>query len=287
LVVGSFFLPFLHLLPWALAALLANHVLIATQALWPTSRTLGPNLVRLAPARCTRGEVALTFDDGPDPEVTPRVLDLLDEFGARATFFVLGSRVERYPEVAREIVRRGHRLENHSHHHPHTFSFFPPGPLGREIDRAQAAITAVAGRTPLYFRAPAGIRSPWLEPVLARRGLHLAAWTRRGFDTADGNTGRVLRRLLHRLAPGDILLLHDHGAARTADGEPVVLTVLPRLLAAMARRGFRGVALAAGEVADEGGEAPGDEDRPQHPEEAHDPGDADPQGRPLDPPDPR
>lgn len=234
----------------AIAALLvADHAALVLAGLAPRSRLLGPTLVRLERAAAERGHVALTFDDGPDPEVTPRVLDLLDRHGAQGSFFAVGELVERHPGLAAEIAARGHRVENHSHRHRESFWFLPPAALGEEIDRAQEAIAEATGRRPLYFRAPAGIRSPLLEPALARRGLHLAAWTRRGYDTVRGDATAVHRALVRDLAAGDVLLLHDGHSARTrVVGRPVVLEVLPRLLASLAERGLRGVALPSKET---------------------------------------
>ena len=235
-----------ELWPWVLGGLAANHLLLSAAVLWPRGRVLGPNRVRLPRAAATRNEVSLNFDDGPDPEVTPRVLDLLDRYRARASFFCVGEKVAAHPELVREIARRGHSVENHSHTHPNAFAFYGPGRLRREVDAAQAAIAGVTGRAPAFFRAPAGFRSPMLDPVMASRGLHYVSWTRRGFDTVDGDAGRVLRRLARGLAPGDILLMHDSGSARTGDGEPVVIAVLPALLERLAASGLRPVTLPEG-----------------------------------------
>jgi len=224
------------------AVLLADHVILAAAGMTPRSRLLGPNLTRL-PAPAGDAAVALTFDDGPDPAATPRVLDLLAEAGCRASFFAVGRRAQAHPEVAAEVVGRGHRIENHTHRHPNGLVFLGPGALGREIDRAQEALAAVAGRHPRWFRAPAGVRSPWLGGVLAGRGLELASWSRRGFDAVDGDPRRVARRLTAGLEPGEILLLHDGGSARAPGGRPVVLEVLPRVLDTLAARGLAGVAL--------------------------------------------
>jgi peptidoglycan/xylan/chitin deacetylase (PgdA/CDA1 family) len=177
----------------------------------------------------------LTFDDGPDPAVTPRLLDLLDDAGARATFFVIGRRAEAHPRLTAEIADRGHRVENHTYSHHPTFAFSGPGGLGREIDRAQRAVTALTGRTPVWFRAPAGMRNPLLGGVLARRGLALASWTRRPFDRATREPRRIVGRLTRSLAAGDVLLLHDGGSLTAPSGRPAVLEALPQLLAALAR----------------------------------------------------
>ena len=229
--------------PWAVGALVLDHALLTASGLWPRSRLLGPNWVRLPPSAAARGQVAITIDDGPDPEVTPRLLDVLEERGVRATFFCIGERVAAHPGLARDIVRRGHSVENHSQCHRHRFSLLGPGAMAAEIVRAQDSIAAIVGEAPRFFRAPAGLRNPILDPILARRGLRLASWTRRGFDTVTGRPDLVLARLVRRLGPGDIRLLHDGHAARTAAGVPVAVEVLPRLLEQVAAAGLTPVTL--------------------------------------------
>lgn len=231
--------------PWALAALVANHAVLTGVGLWPRSSALGENWVRLPAACAARREVAITIDDGPDPEVTPAVLELLDAAGARATFFCIAERAARHPELVREIVRRGHDVQNHSHVHRHDFSLLGPRGFAREIAAAQAALAAITGQAPRFFRAPAGLRNPFLAPVLHRLGLTLASWTRRGFDTRERDPQRVLQRLVRGLAAGDILLLHDGHCARDAQGRPVILTVLPALLAELRRAQLAPVTLAS------------------------------------------
>lgn len=229
--------------PWALLLLVLNHAWVVFQGLWPRSTGLGPNVTRLPPDAVARREVAITIDDGPDPEVTPAVLDQLDTAGAVATFFCIGQMAERHPALVREIVARGHSVQNHSHHHDHRFSFSGPAAFARELRAGQAALTAAAGVAPTCFRAPAGLRNPYLTPVLERLGLHLVSWTRRGFDTRESDPQRVLNRLTQGLAAGDILLLHDRHCARTSDGRPVVLEVLPALLRRCADAGLKTVTL--------------------------------------------
>ncbi len=229
--------------PWALVLIVANHAVIVFAGLWPRADWLGPNLLRLPDAAAARGEVALTLDDGPDPALTPAVLDQLDAAGARATFFCIAERAERHPELVREIVRRGHSVQNHSLRHRHTFSLLGPRGYARELAASQAVLTRLTGQVPRFFRAPAGLRNPFLDPVLHRLGLRLASWTRRGFDTRERDPQRVLARLSRGLAGGDILLLHDGHAARTADGTPVVLAVLPSLLKLLRERGLTAVTL--------------------------------------------
>jgi peptidoglycan/xylan/chitin deacetylase (PgdA/CDA1 family) len=224
------------------ATLFANHVALAAASLWPRGQAVGANLLRL-PVPGPE-EISLTFDDGPDPEVTPRVLDLLDGAGQRATFFAIGRRARAHPDLAAEIVRRGHRVENHTETHPHLFACYPAGLLRREIGRAQESIAAATGTVPRLFRAPAGLRNPLLDWVLHRAGLRLVSWTRRGFDAVESAPRAVARRLLAGLAAGDILLLHDgraHGSHGSGGGNPVVLDALPRVLDVLAERGLRSV----------------------------------------------
>jgi len=227
---------------WGVAALAANHLLLTAVSIWPRSSGLGPNWVRL-PAAAAPGHIAITIDDGPDPEVTPQVLDLLDKFDARASFFCIGSEAERHPELCREIVRRGHAVENHSQHHRWHFSTFGPRRMASDIESGQERLATITGQRPLFFRPTAGLRNPFLEPILASHGLHLASWTRRGYDTRNRDADDVACRLTGNLAAGDILLLHDGNAARSEAGQPVILAALPRVLEAAATAGLKSITL--------------------------------------------
>ena len=234
-----------HLWPWALGAVALDHAALTAAGLWPRSRLLGPNWTHLPASAAARGEVAITIDDGPDPEVTPRVLSQLASYGVSASFFCVGELVQRHADLAQEIVRRGHTIENHSQRHRRAFSLLGPRAMESEIARAQENIERATGSTPRFFRAPAGLRNPFLDPILCRLGLTLASWSRRGFDTVDGDAEPVFARLTRRLRGGDILLLHDGHAARSAAGVPVILEVLPRLLDRLAARGLHPVTLRA------------------------------------------
>jgi peptidoglycan/xylan/chitin deacetylase (PgdA/CDA1 family) len=230
--------------PLALTAFAANQAVLIGAGLWPRSTLLGPNLTRLPAAAAARGEVALTIDDGPDPEVTPRVLELLDAAGAKASFFCIGKDVEQHAALAREMVARGHRIENHSQHHLKLFAALGPSQMRREIADAQESIAATVGRAPRYFRPTAGLRNPLLDPILARLDLRLVSWTRRPFDTRCGDPAEVVARLTRGLAAGDVLLMHDGNAAQTRDGKPVILAALPRLLESLQAAGLHSVTLA-------------------------------------------
>jgi peptidoglycan/xylan/chitin deacetylase (PgdA/CDA1 family) len=229
--------------PWALGAVLLNHLALGSAGLWPRSALLGPNLSRLAASAAAQGQIALTLDDGPDAEVTPAVLDLLAAHAARATFFCIAERARQQPALLRRIVAAGHSVQNHSQCHRHHFSLLGPRGLAREIGDAQAQLADITGVRPHCFRAPAGLRNPLLDPVLHRLGLHLVSWTRRGYDTREGDASVVLARLARGLAGGDILLLHDGHARRTPAGRAVLLDVLPPLLERCRAAGLRPVTL--------------------------------------------
>lgn len=230
--------------PWVVGGLLLDHGLIGVAAMWPRSTLLGANQTRLHGAS---DEVALTFDDGPHPEVTPAIFDRLDRHGARATFFCLGGKAAAHADVVAEAHRRGHRVENHTFGHPHAFGFYGARAMEREIRAAQDAIAAATGRAPRLFRAPVGIRNPWLDPVLARLDLRLVSWTRRGLDTVRADAPRVAARLLRGLSPGDILLLHDGSSARDARGRAVALDALDRVLDGLDAAGLRSVPIESGD----------------------------------------
>jgi len=226
--------------PSILAAIFLNHVVLGLIGLWPKSRLLGANMLRLPDAAANRNEISLTFDDGPDPDVTPKVLDILDRHHAKASFFVIGDKAAIYPGLIREIVKRGHSIENHSQQHSSFFGFFAWTALRKDIRATQEIIAGITGKPPEFFRSPMGIRNPLLDPMIAQFGLRYITWTRRGFDTVAGDSAVVLARLVRNLSAGDILLLHDR---RTRAAGAIVLEVLPALLDRIAAAGLKPVSL--------------------------------------------
>lgn len=220
-----------------------NHLALFVAVFWPRGSLLGANLVQLPEPAIRRGEVSLTFDDGPHPEVTLRVLEMLDRYHARASFFCIGEKAAAYPDIVREIVRRGHSVENHSYRHASTFAFYGIFRLRDEVQTAQQTIARITGDYPIFFRAPIGFRSPLLDPVLAWCGLRYVSWTKRGFDAVDDDAVSILRRLTHRLAAGDILVLHDTVRRHTTADKAAALAVLPMLLEKLAANGLKSVTL--------------------------------------------
>jgi peptidoglycan-N-acetylglucosamine deacetylase len=230
-------------LTWAAGAVVANHALLTAAGLWPRSTMLGSNMLRLSQAAHEANQIAITIDDGPNPEVTPAVLDILDTSNAKASFFCIGRLVELHPYLAQEIIRRGHSIENHSYGHRHHFSLMGMKSLRQEIVKTQAIISQTTGYLPSYFRAPAGLRSPLLDPILQSLNLKLVSWTRRGFDTITNDPTKILTKLQRDLTAGDILLLHDGNCAFAKNGQPVVIPVLSKLLDNLQTMGLRPVSL--------------------------------------------
>ncbi|MES2356418.1 MAG: polysaccharide deacetylase family protein [Pseudomonadota bacterium] len=228
--------------PIAIGLVLVNHVLLFAGVLWPKGRIMGPNILRLPKSAIVRNEVALTFDDGPDPAVTPRVLDMLDHFGAKASFFCIAEKAIAHPEIVKEIVRRGHSVENHTYRHSYFFAFYVRSRLRVEIEAAQTAIADITGRLPEFLRAPAGFRGPFLQPVLAQHGIRYVTWTRRGLDGVRSDPKKVLQRLTFELSAGDVLVLHDR-VNSSEESEPTVLAVLPSLLHQISQQGLKSVSL--------------------------------------------
>jgi peptidoglycan/xylan/chitin deacetylase (PgdA/CDA1 family) len=158
----------------------------------------------------TAMRVALTFDDGPDPAVTPILLEVLRRHEIKAGFFPIGTKVRDYPEMIKQIDQEGHILGNHSFRHAWWTNFLISGPLDREIRMAQEAIDAAIGKVPAYFRPPMGLTNPHLRKVLKKHGLSVVGWDVRPFDTT-ASTEKVIERVLKRIRNGSIIALHDTG----------------------------------------------------------------------------
>lgn len=170
----------------------------------PSSRLFGPVRTRIG------NGVWLTLDDGPDPLDTPAILDLLDRHGAKATFFVIGKKAEKHPELIREIARRGHQIGNHSYSHPRaTFWCLSPRATCREIVKCQRAVESIIGQAPTVFRAPVGHSNFFVHPVLKSEGLELVGWSSRGFDGVAAPLADVLRRIRETAGEGGIILAHE------------------------------------------------------------------------------
>jgi peptidoglycan/xylan/chitin deacetylase (PgdA/CDA1 family) len=209
----------------------------------PRNQWLVTNRSRVDGAGC----IALTFDDGPDPVDTPKLLDLLREKGVKATFFVVGKRADQYPEIVRRAWAEGHLVANHTWSHYSLFCFLMPRRLRAEIERGTESVRRSCGFRPRLFRSPVGMRHPLLAPYLQDAGLEYISWSIRTHDTLTSNSGVLARRILNKAASGDIILLHDH----LPGGADVMLEALPRVIDELRERGFEFVL--AGPRGDAGG----------------------------------
>ncbi len=202
------------------AVLLVFMVVVGLGVAIPQMKFFGPYICR---GSSSRKQVALTFDDGPDPRSTPRLLELLREANIRAAFFCIGKKVEAHPELAAQIVREGHLLENHTYSHSNYTNFFPSAALRAELERTQAAVKQATGTTPVYFRPPVGLSNPKIFRVAHQLKMQVIGWTIRSLDTVTPDPQKIIARIKSSLQPGAIILLHDGNIP----AEKVVATVKP------------------------------------------------------------
>jgi peptidoglycan/xylan/chitin deacetylase (PgdA/CDA1 family) len=183
-------------------------------------------------------EVALTFDDGPNPRATPRILDTLRELGLHATFFMLGRHVERWPQLARRVAEEGHGIGNHGYHHRRLHA---RGPAYTRLDMqlGTQVIGEATGVAPPYFRAPHGFRNPWVGGIARELGQRVVGWTLGVWDTDRPGADVIAQRVRRGARPGCIVLLHD-GDACDADGDRLqTADALPLIIRDLRASGFR------------------------------------------------
>jgi peptidoglycan-N-acetylglucosamine deacetylase len=206
--------------PWLIgvpaAAALAGAA-TAFGAVYPRSQMFGPTICRTA----SWPQLAITFDDGPNPAITPKLLELLDRYGAKATFFVIGRFVRDCGSLTKEVSDRGHLLANHTETHPNLF-WLSPGAVREELRRCQDALRDATGSDARFFRPPYGFRNPWVVSVARDLGMQTVLWTLIPGDWR-ARCGDWLAQRMQPIAQhaqkaslrhtGDVLCLHD-GAHR-------------------------------------------------------------------------
>jgi peptidoglycan/xylan/chitin deacetylase (PgdA/CDA1 family) len=198
------------------------------------SPVFGPSLGKIA---SDRKVVALTFDDGPNPDATPLILDTLAEKGVRATFFVLGSHAERWPELVRRISHEGHQLGNHGYFH-RKLQFKSPFYVSRDIRLGIRAIKRAGAPAPRYFRAPHGFRSPWTTPIASSYGERTVGWSLGVWDSDRPGVDEIVKRTLEGVSPGSIVLLHD-GDGYNPDGDRMqTAAALPLIIDRLKEQGY-------------------------------------------------
>ena len=188
--------------------------------------------------------VALTFDDGPSPEHTPQILDLLDAGRAKATFFVIAKKALAPPELLRSIAARGHAIGVHGYDHDRLLSLRSPQRVSDDIEKAIDAVTSITGERPVLYRPPVGLTSPRIAQALEWFDVTVVGWSVRALDGVKGaSPDRVITRVKRGLRDGAIILLHD--AAERDDHRPASLDALPKILEAMRLHDLEGVRLDA------------------------------------------
>jgi peptidoglycan-N-acetylglucosamine deacetylase len=186
--------------------------------------------------------VALTFDDGPNPNATPAILDALASRRVKATFFILGRHAERWPELVRRVASEGHAVGNHGYYH-RKLHFKSPGYVRDDLQRGTDAIFDACGVRPALFRAPHGFRSPWVTSIARSLGQRTVGWTRGVWDSALPGVEAIVERSVRAARPGAILLLHDGDGYDPSGDRTQTARAVPMISDRIRNAGFRFVPL--------------------------------------------
>ncbi len=166
--------------------------------------------------------ISLTFDDGPNPEFTPIILDILKKSDQKATFFLIGTQAEHHPDIVRRIVAEGHSIGNHSYSHAKSFGFFSTKRIISELIKTDEILKSITGKKTKLFRPPFGVTNPSIKKALRTTRHQSVGWSKRSLDTTSLSEEKIFERITSHLRKGDIVLLHD--------SNPKTVAVLERLL---------------------------------------------------------
>lgn len=181
--------------------------------------------------------VALTFDDGPSDPWTLRIADVLDGYGVAGTFFVVGDNADAHPEIVRELVKRGHLVGNHSQRHRKRDAIFEW--RYSELERAEGSIAGAAGVCPALFRPPNGFHTPWQLRAVSAHGMRTVGWDVQPSDWERPPGDKIVQRVLERVRPGSIVLLHDGDDTRRQTDRSSTVAALPGIIEGLRARGYR------------------------------------------------
>ena len=179
--------------------------------------------------------IALTFDDGPDPDITPQILNLLNQENIKATFFVIGNQIDNYSEIIKKIDADGHTLGNHSFSHNKKLTYLPTSKLKADIAKCSNIIKQNINKKPLFFRPPYGITTPRYKRALQQLQLKSIGWNIRSFDTQANDPNKLYNNIINQIKDGSILLFHDT--------QQITLEVLPNIINYCKNNGINIVAL--------------------------------------------
>jgi len=203
-------------------------------AFYRNSPIFGPVLGRLP---STEKLVSLTFDDGPNPDSTPHILDTLAARKVRATFFILGSNAERWPDLVLRIAHEGHQIGNHGYFH-RKHHFRSPFFVRRDVRLGIRAIRRTGAPAPRFFRAPHGFRSPWTTHIAKSFGERTVGWSLGVWDSDQPGVNAIFKRTVEGVRPGSIVLLHD-GDGYKPDGDRMqTAEALPKIIDELRTRGY-------------------------------------------------
>lgn len=225
----------------AAAAAAAAAGIAAHGAFYRNSTVFGPALGRLPTHERV---VALTFDDGPNPEATPAILDALSRAGIHATFFILGRHAERWPDLVRRVHAEGHAVGNHGFYH-RKLHFKSPAYVRDDMARGADAIAQACGARPALFRAPHGFRSPWVNRIAHSMGERVIGWSLGVWDSDRPGADVIARRTVDGTRPGSILLLHDGDGYDPSGDRRQTAQAVPEVLSTLTTRGYRFVTVPA------------------------------------------
>ncbi len=167
--------------------------------------------------------VAITFDDGPNLEFTPKVLSILKDYNAKATFFLIGKNAEKNPDLVQRILNEGHAIGNHSYSHSKIFGFFSSKKVASELKQTNSILKKITGKEVKLFRPPFGVTNPNIKNALRRTGHQSIGWSKRSYDTTNISAEKIFKRITANLKKGDIILLHDSSAKTVAVLEQLLL----------------------------------------------------------------
>lgn len=166
--------------------------------------------------KTSENHISITFDDGPHPDFTPKILALLKEKKAKATFFLIGKKVAQHPKIVQQILEDGHTIGNHSYSHSQGFGFFSADKIISELKETDATVNTLTGKKMKLFRPPFGVTNPNIKKALRTSGHHSIGWSKRSLDTALLSEEMIYKRITTNLKKGDIVLLHDSSAKTVA-----------------------------------------------------------------------
>jgi len=182
-------------------------------------------------AKTTEKVVAITFDDGPDPEFSPLILDILRKHQIKATFFLIGKNIPGNEEIVKTMEKEGHIIGNHSYTHCNFWDFWPPARIYMDLLKNQSLIQSLTGKKVMYFRPPFGVINPMVSKAIRMTSSHVICWNIRSLDTLTQNRDALLKRITRNLKGGDIILLHDN--------REMTAGILDELIHEISIQGFR------------------------------------------------